>query len=56
MGDAYRIEYYGEEDRQWKTNVREAVRGGGKGVQGGNDYDNPITVKTADLEHSDMYN
>ena len=31
MGGAYGIEYYVDEDRQWKTNVRKAVRGGSKG-------------------------
>ena len=25
MGGAYGTEYYGEEDMQWKTDVREAV-------------------------------
>ena len=39
MGGAYGIEYYGEEERQWKTDGREAVRGGG-------DYDDPISVET----------
>ena len=37
IGGAYGIEYYGEEDMQWKTDVREAVRGGDKGVWGGDD-------------------
>ena len=37
MGDAYRIEYYGEEDRQWKNNVRDALRGGEKGGRGDGD-------------------
>ena len=27
MGCAYEIEYYGEKGMQWKTDVREAVRG-----------------------------
>ena len=35
IGGAHRIKYYGEEDMQWKTNVREAVGGGGNGVWGG---------------------
>ena len=35
MVGAYGTEYYGEEYRQYKTGVREAVRGGGKGVRGG---------------------
>ena len=56
MGGAYGIKYYGEEDMQWKTDVREAVRGGGKGVWGGDDYNNTIAVNTADPEHGDMYN
>ena len=55
MGGAYEIEYYGEEDMQWKTDVREAVRGGDKGVWGGDDYNDPIAVNTADPEHGDMY-
>ena len=56
MGGAYGIKYYGEEDMQWKTDVREAVRGGGKGVWGGDDYNNTITINAADPEHGDMYN
>ena len=55
MGGAYGIEYYREEDRQWNTDVREAVRGGGKGRWGGDYCDYTIAVKTADPEHGDMY-
>ena len=54
MGGAYRIKYYGEEDMQWKTDVREAVGGGGKGVWGGHNYNDPIAVNTADSDHGDM--
>ena len=46
VGGAYIIRYYGEEDRQRKTDVREALRGGGKGGRGGDNYNNPISVKT----------
>ena len=55
MGGAYGIEYYGEEDMQRKTDVREVARGVSKGVQGGDYYDNPIAAETANLEHENMY-
>ena len=54
VGGAYRIECYGDEDRQQNTDVREGVKGGGKGGQGRDNYNDPISVETADPEHGDI--